>query len=80
MIQTPAGATHRCERSSRDPRDTRVASASEESPCASPWIDTKTGAVAKRDVFAHEGGRRDLASPPYEQDVALRLVQADPVR
>jgi hypothetical protein len=44
------------------------------------WIDTKTGAVAKRDVFAHEGGRRDLASPPYEQDVALRLVQAGPVR
>jgi hypothetical protein len=44
------------------------------------WIDTKTGAVARRGVFAHEGGRRELASPPYEQDVVLRLVQEDRVR
>ena len=44
------------------------------------WIDTKTGAIAKRGAFAHEGGRREVASPPYEQDVVLRLVQADPVR
>lgn len=39
------------------------------------WIDTKTGAVAKSGAFAHKGGRRELASPPYERDVALRLVR-----
>ena len=44
------------------------------------WIDTKTGAIAKRGAFTHEGGRREVASPPYEQDVVLRLVPVDPVR
>ena len=38
------------------------------------WIDTKTGAIGKAGAFAHKGGRRALASPPYERDVALRLV------
>jgi hypothetical protein len=38
------------------------------------WVDTKTGSVAKKGAFAHRGGRRDLASPPYEGDIALRLV------
>jgi hypothetical protein len=41
------------------------------------WIDTKTGAVAKSGAFAHKGGHRELASPPYERDVALRLVLED---
>jgi hypothetical protein len=41
------------------------------------WIDTRTGIVAKRGAFAHKGGRRDVASPPYEGDVALRLVLED---
>jgi hypothetical protein len=41
------------------------------------WIDTKTGAISKSGAFAHEGGRRKLASPPYERDVALRLVRED---
>jgi hypothetical protein len=41
------------------------------------WIDTKTGAIAKRGAFAHKGGRRELASPSYEGDVALRLVRED---
>ncbi len=41
------------------------------------WIDTKTGAIAKRAAFAHKGGRRELASPSYEGDVALRLVRED---
>jgi hypothetical protein len=39
------------------------------------WIDTRTGVVTKSASFAHEGGRRDLASPPYEGDVVLRLVR-----
>ena len=41
------------------------------------WIDTKTGAVVKKGAFAHKGGRRELASPPYEGDVALRVVRED---
>jgi hypothetical protein len=39
------------------------------------WIDTKTGAIAKSAAFAHGGGSRELASPPYERDIALRLVR-----
>ena len=39
------------------------------------WIDTKTGAVAKTVAFSHNGGRREVASPPYERDIALRLVR-----
>ena len=41
------------------------------------WIDTKTGSSLKEAAFTHEGGRRELASPPYERDVALRLVWDD---
>jgi hypothetical protein len=41
------------------------------------WIDTKTGSSAKEAAFTHEGGLRELASPPYEGDIALRLVRAD---
>jgi hypothetical protein len=41
------------------------------------WIDTKTGAISKSGAFAHQGGRRELASPPYERDVALLLVLED---
>ncbi len=38
------------------------------------WIDTRTGAVAALPSFRHKGGRCALDGPPYEQDVALRLV------
>jgi hypothetical protein len=41
------------------------------------WIDTKTGTVAKSQAFAHPGGRREVASPAYETDVALRLTRDD---
>jgi len=41
------------------------------------WIDTKTGAVARSGAFAHEGGGRELSSPPYVGDVALRLLRED---
>lgn len=37
------------------------------------WVDTKTGAIARAAVFTHGGGTRDLASPSYARDVALRL-------
>jgi hypothetical protein len=39
------------------------------------WVDTRTGAVARSGALAHDGGRRTLESPPYETDVALRLVR-----
>jgi hypothetical protein len=38
------------------------------------WVDTKTGSFTKKGAFAHRGGRRELASPPYVGDIALRLV------
>ena len=28
------------------------------------WIDTRTGAVAQRGAFLHEGGARDVTGPP----------------
>jgi hypothetical protein len=39
------------------------------------WIDTKAGTLSKSGAFDHEGGRRELTSPPYERDVALRLAR-----
>jgi hypothetical protein len=39
------------------------------------WIDTKTGALAKAIAFSHAGGRREVASPAYERDIALRLTR-----
>jgi hypothetical protein len=35
------------------------------------WVDTKTGAVARADDV--EGGTGTLASPPYVEDIALRV-------
>jgi hypothetical protein len=45
---------------------------------ASEWIDTKTGAVIKRERLAHGDGTLVLASPAFEEDVALRIVRASP--
>jgi hypothetical protein len=41
---------------------------------AAEWIDTKTGAVIKRERVAHAGGTLALASPAFEDDIALRLL------
>ncbi|MGH7973781.1 MAG: hypothetical protein ACREIC_34120, partial [Limisphaerales bacterium] len=38
------------------------------------WINTLTGAVAKTEDVSHAGGTLPLASPPYSEDIALRLV------
>ena len=40
------------------------------------WIDTRTGEVIKRDHFAHAGGGVTVDSPPYSEDVALRIRSA----
>ncbi len=37
------------------------------------WIDTKTGAVARREMFQHREGNRTVESPEYREDIALRL-------
>lgn len=40
------------------------------------WIDTKTGAVAHAESFDHAGGDRELHSPEFANDIALRVVAA----
>lgn len=39
------------------------------------WVNTKTGRVDKTQEIRHSGGSLPLASPPYEEDIALRLVR-----
>ncbi len=40
------------------------------------WIDTKTGAVSAGVAeFNHAGGQRILASPSYNEDIALRVTK-----
>jgi hypothetical protein len=38
------------------------------------WINTKTGAVDKKEDFQHNGGTKKLSSPPYREDIALRIA------
>ena len=38
------------------------------------WVDTKTGAIARAEEFHHSGGIRRFEAPPYELDIALRIV------
>jgi hypothetical protein len=38
------------------------------------WINPKNGEVEKRETFEHAGGEKTLASPPYTQDIALRIT------
>jgi hypothetical protein len=37
------------------------------------WLNTKTGQVDKREPFELSGGSATLASPPYSEDIALRI-------
>jgi hypothetical protein len=37
------------------------------------WVDTKTGAIAKREEFKHDGGARKLTAPDHKDDIALRV-------
>jgi hypothetical protein len=37
------------------------------------WVNPKTGAVDKAETFEHAGGPRPIESPPFSEDVALRL-------
>jgi hypothetical protein len=39
------------------------------------WIDPLTGKISGRETVAHKGGGLALRSPPYREDIALRLVR-----
>ncbi len=39
------------------------------------WVDTKTGAVVRKEDVDHAGGERTLASPAFTDDAALRVVR-----
>jgi len=38
------------------------------------WIDTKTGTITGDDQFSHRGGSKELRSPAFDNDVALRIT------
>jgi len=39
------------------------------------WVNLRTGAIDKAQDVNHDGGSLTLASPPYSEDIALRLVR-----
>ena len=39
------------------------------------WMDPQTGRIAKRSVVKHPGGKYQVKSPDYADDIALRLVR-----
>ena len=38
------------------------------------WVDTRTGATAGTETFDHGGGDKQLRSPAFADDIALRIV------
>jgi hypothetical protein len=43
------------------------------------WIDTKTGETTASETFRHRGGAKELHSPPFDNDVALRVMLRQPL-
>ncbi len=39
------------------------------------WLNPHTGAIDRAQDVSHDGGNLTLASPPYSEDIALRLVR-----
>ncbi|MHB0960851.1 MAG: hypothetical protein ACYC0X_33210 [Pirellulaceae bacterium] len=39
------------------------------------WVNTKTGAVDKTETFDHEEGTKEITSPEFVVDIALRIVR-----
>ena len=39
------------------------------------WLNPHTGAIDRAQDLSHDGGNLTLASPPYSEDIALRLVR-----
>lgn len=40
------------------------------------WLDTKTGEITAEQTFGHPGGDRQLSSPAFDNDLALRIITA----
>ncbi len=38
------------------------------------WLNPRTGEVDRQEEFEHHGGEVTLASPPYKEDIALRVI------
>jgi hypothetical protein len=38
------------------------------------WINPRSGETDKRQDIDHQGGRVTLSSPPYDEDIALKVV------
>jgi len=45
-------------------------------PYKADWLNTKTGQIDKTETLQHPGGQRRLPSPPYSEDIALRIKRA----
>jgi hypothetical protein len=41
------------------------------------WVNTKTGTVDMRKTFKHTGGNRQLTSPRFSNDIALRVTRQE---
>ncbi|MBM4034140.1 MAG: hypothetical protein FJ291_20500 [Planctomycetes bacterium] len=41
------------------------------------WLNTRTGSVEKPETLQHAGGQATLASPPYTEDIALRVKRGE---
>jgi hypothetical protein len=39
------------------------------------WVETASGRTLRSETFVHRGGARPLASPPFQDDLALRLFR-----
>lgn len=42
----------------------------------SEWINTLTGNIDQRETHRHAGGRLTLKSPPYREDIALKVTRS----
>jgi hypothetical protein len=39
------------------------------------WLNPRTGAIDKTQELQHDGGKLNLESPSYVEDIALRLLK-----
>jgi hypothetical protein len=44
------------------------------------WVDPATGSVIRTDKISHKGGKREMAAPEYQADIALRMLKQKKVR
>jgi hypothetical protein len=40
---------------------------------AAEWVDTKNGKTDKSESFQHNGGGKEVVSPAYREDIALKI-------